>query len=72
MVFGTDMMINVALNLNVPIKLILPFKDKPSIIGLGDIVIPGVLVGWALKFDVDKAIEAWNQVKQKPETFPKP
>ena len=60
MVFKSDMMITVAKNLNVPIKLILPFKDKPSIIGLGDIVLPGVLVAWALKFDIDKALEDWK------------
>ena len=63
MVFKSDMMITVAKNLNVPIKLILPFKDKPSIIGLGDIVLPGVLVAWSLKFDIDKALEDWKTSK---------
>lgn len=71
MVFKSDMMLTVAKNLNVPIKLILPYKDKPSIIGLGDIVLPGVLVAWALKFDIDKALEDWRAAKTK-EPFTKP
>lgn len=53
MVFKSDMMVTVAKNLDAPIKLILPNKNKPSMIGLGDIVLPGILVAWALKFDVD-------------------
>ena len=54
MVFKSTMMITVATNLDVPIKLKMPNNDKFSILGLGDIVIPGVLVAWSLKFDTDK------------------
>jgi minor histocompatibility antigen H13 len=46
-------MITVAKNLDVPIKLKMPFLGKFSILGLGDIVVPGVLASWALKFDTD-------------------
>ena len=53
MVFKSSMMVSVATNLDAPIKLKIPNGDKMSILGLGDIVIPGVLVSWALKFDVD-------------------
>ena len=53
MVFKSSMMVTVATNLDAPIKLKIPNGDKMSILGLGDIVIPGVLVSWALKFDVD-------------------
>lgn len=64
MVFKSDMMVTVAKNLDAPIKLILPSKGKPSMIGLGDIVLPGILVAWSLKFDIDKAIEVWNSGKK--------
>lgn len=56
MVFKSDLMVTVAKNLDVPIKLSLPYKDKFSILGLGDIVVPGILVAWALKYDVDLAL----------------
>ena len=71
MVFKSDMMVTVAKNLDAPIKLILPSKDKPSMIGLGDIVLPGILVAWSLKFDIDKAINKWNE-GQKKEPFKRP
>lgn len=61
MVFKSDMMITVAKNLDVPVKLILPNENRPSIIGLGDIVLPGILVTWALKFDVNIALKKWNK-----------
>lgn len=71
MVFKSDMMVTVAKNLDAPIKLVLPNKDKPSMIGLGDIVLPGILVAWALKFDIDQALLKWREGSQK-EAFTKP
>jgi minor histocompatibility antigen H13 len=53
MVFKSSMMVTVATGLDVPIKLKIPNGDKFSILGLGDIVVPGVLVCWCLKYDVD-------------------
>ena len=49
-VFGTEVMVTVAKNFDAPIKLLFPqpgFDDsgvrlRPSMLGLGDIVIPGV------------------------------
>ena len=47
-VFGTDVMLTVAKGINAPIKLLFPKDysnpDKPqfSLLGLGDIVIPGI------------------------------
>ena len=64
MVFKSDLMVTVAKNLDIPIKLSLPYKDKFSILGLGDIVVPGILVAWALKFDVDNALEKFNEEKK--------
>lgn len=60
-VYGTDVMVTVAKSIDAPIKLFFPVnlfdKDpKFSMLGLGDIVIPGVFVALCLKFDVDKVI----------------
>lgn len=61
-VFGTDVMLTVAKGIDAPIKLLFP-KDysgeKPqySLLGLGDIVIPGVFVSLCLRFDFLKQID---------------
>jgi len=55
-VFGTDVMVTVATSFDAPIKLIFPRefateteKQKNSILGLGDIVIPGIFVALLLR-----------------------
>jgi minor histocompatibility antigen H13 len=55
-VFGTDVMLTVAKGIDAPIKLQFPVdysgeKPKFSILGLGDIVIPGIFVSLCLRFD---------------------
>jgi minor histocompatibility antigen H13 len=62
-VFGTDVMLTVAKGIDAPIKLMFP-KDYTkegkaafSILGLGDIVIPGIFVSLCLRFDFLKAIK---------------
>ena len=57
-VFGTDVMVTVAKSLDGPIKLMFPKVEGYgntisdfSIIGLGDIVIPGVFVALMLRYD---------------------
>lgn len=62
-VFGTDVMLTVAKSIDAPIKLMFPFNweaDPPkfSMLGLGDIVIPGVFVALCLKYDVDRQIKS--------------
>lgn len=66
-VFGTDVMLTVAKGIEGPIKLMFPKNystalDKPqySILGLGDIVIPGAFVSMCLRFDILKLV---NQEK---------
>jgi len=69
-VFGTDIMVTVAKNVDGPIKLLFPRKlqsglyppagdDKGdgefSLLGLGDIVIPGLFVALLLRFDYVRA-----------------
>jgi minor histocompatibility antigen H13 len=56
-VFGTDVMVTVAKNIDGPIKLLFPKnvvvegpKDL-SLLGLGDIVIPGIFVAMCLRYD---------------------
>lgn len=59
-VFGTDVMVTVAKSFEAPIKLVFPrniFADtyEFSMLGLGDIVIPGVFVALLLRFDYAQA-----------------
>ena len=62
MVFYTPMMVTVAKALDVPIKLVFPRPAVPgegidatrnhAMLGLGDIVLPGIMIGLALRFDL--------------------
>ncbi|KAF0691044.1 Aste57867_17656 [Aphanomyces stellatus] len=61
-VFGTDVMVTVATKFDGPIKLLFPRafatateKAKFSLLGLGDIVIPGIFVALLLRFDAVRA-----------------
>lgn len=59
-VFGTDVMVTVAKSFDAPIKLLFPkqlFAEELqfSMLGLGDIVIPGVFIALMLRFDVKMA-----------------
>ncbi|KXS94957.1 hypothetical protein AC579_7017 [Pseudocercospora musae] len=63
-VFFTPLMVTVAKSLDVPIKLVFPRPDSPpaapgeapkrsySMLGLGDIVLPGLMIALALRFDL--------------------
>jgi minor histocompatibility antigen H13 len=53
-VFGTDVMVTVAKNFEGPVKLLFPLALEPlktSLLGLGDVVLPGMLVAMCLRFD---------------------
>ncbi|KAJ3495347.1 hypothetical protein NLG97_g3460 [Lecanicillium saksenae] len=52
MVFYTPYMVTVATTLDVPIKLQFKAANRQSILGLGDIVIPGMFIAWALRADL--------------------
>lgn len=59
-VFGTNVMVTVAKNFDAPIKLLWPknifaSKYEFALLGLGDIVIPGIFVALCLRFDHEKA-----------------
>ena len=54
-VFGTDVMVTVAKGFDGPIKLLFPNpnpEERHSLLGLGDIVVPGIFVALMLRFDV--------------------
>jgi len=59
-VFGTDVMVSVAKSFDAPIKLIFPqdilenglYADKMALLGLGDIVIPGIFIALLLRYDL--------------------
>jgi len=61
-VFGTDVMVTVATSFEAPIKLLFPmdFLEKGlygknfAMLGLGDIVIPGIFIALLLRFDCSK------------------
>jgi len=60
-VFETEIMVTVAKSVDAPIKLLFPldlYEPEPefSMLGLGDIVIPGIFIALCLKYDVDKAL----------------
>ena len=83
-VFGTDIMVTVAKNVDGPIKLLFPRKlqqglyplsddDKGefSLLGLGDIVIPGLFVALLLRFDFVRA-GLKNSSQKLSQSFPMP
>lgn len=60
-VFFTPLMVTVATKLDIPAKLVFPrpsasdedpAKQAFSMLGLGDIVLPGMMIGFALRFDL--------------------
>mmetsp|Transcript_4621 Transcript_4621/g.13330 ORF Transcript_4621/g.13330 Transcript_4621/m.13330 type:complete len:413 (-) Transcript_4621:1487-2725(-) len=78
-VFGTDVMVTVAKNLNGPIKILFPRSLTPnedgnldlSLLGLGDIVIPGFFLSLLLRFDAHMAQMPTHKIDIHA-NFPKP
>jgi len=64
-VFGTDVMVTVAKSFDAPIKLLFPQctllwggeELRPSMLGLGDIVIPGIFIALLLRYDIWRNIQ---------------
>lgn len=52
MVFYTPFMIGVATQIDAPIKLSFKTSTRSSMLGLGDIVLPGIFICLALRFDL--------------------
>merc|ERR1712232_445043 len=79
-IFGTDVMVTVAQSLDSPIKLLFPRTLVPnidtgnidlSLVGLGDIVIPGFFLSLLLRFDAHNANISYFPVNIY-DSFPKP
>ncbi|KAL4984397.1 signal peptide peptidase-domain-containing protein [Aspergillus falconensis] len=76
-VYFTPLMVTVAKKLDVPIKLLFPRPPAPSeapgtvslaMLGLGDIIIPGMMVGLALRFDLYLYYKAKGMIKAQSES----
>lgn len=79
-VFGTEVMVSVAKNLDGPIKILFPRSLTPdpetgklelSLLGLGDIVIPGFFLALLLRFDAHMAGQPTTHTDYHAR-FPKP
>jgi len=79
-VFGTDVMVTVAKSIDGPIKILFPKSLTPdpetlkiplSLLGLGDIVIPGFFLALLLRFDAHNANVPYFPVDIH-QSFPKP
>ena len=73
-VFGTDVMLTVAKSIDAPIKILFPTDwsvDPPkfSLLGLGDIVIPGIFMAMCLRYDIMRSlnVKAVNALSEKGE-----
>ena len=61
-VYESDVMVTVAKNINLPLRLKFPYVGddgvswKFSMLGLGDIVLPGMLLSLCIKYDIDNCI----------------
>ncbi|KAF9452367.1 hypothetical protein P691DRAFT_722117 [Macrolepiota fuliginosa MF-IS2] len=75
-VFGTEVMVKVATSLDVPIKLLWPksltlaSEHGYTMLGLGDIVIPGTFIALALRYDHHRSLG--NASTPQTTAFPKP
>lgn len=80
-VFFTPLMVTVATQLEIPFKLLFPWPRRPtddptkralSMLGLGDVILPGMMIGFALRFDLylfylHKQIQRTNNYSKKTE-----
>ncbi|KAJ2354356.1 hypothetical protein GGF43_003270 [Coemansia sp. RSA 2618] len=72
-VFGTEVMVSVAKNFDAPIKVVFPKQLFPAdgrlqftMLGLGDIVVPGIFLALALRFDRHQFLARLGYDKDKP------
>ncbi|KAJ1646484.1 hypothetical protein LPJ64_002033 [Coemansia asiatica] len=72
-VFGTEVMVSVATKSEVPIKVVFPKALFPAdgafkmtMLGLGDIIVPGVFLSLCLRFDRHQFLSGLGYAKDKP------
>ncbi|KAG8880156.1 hypothetical protein FRB97_001045 [Tulasnella sp. 331] len=79
-VFGTDVMVSVATKADLPIKLLWPKSLHVTsmkefvVLGLGDVVIPGLFIALALRYDQERFLKSTSTPPTKRERtrFPAP
>ncbi|KAI5965384.1 uncharacterized protein KGF55_001605 [Candida pseudojiufengensis] len=73
-VFGTEIMMTVATKIDIPMKLYIPkiFDVGHSILGLGDIIIPGLFCSLSLRYDVANYYEKNKESFHHLTPYPKP
>lgn len=72
-VFGTEVMVSVAKNFDAPIKVVFPKELFPAdggklqftMLGLGDIVVPGIFLALCLRFDRKRYLARLGYSKEK-------
>ncbi len=75
-VYQSEVMVTVAKSIDLPMKIKFPFLDsitkevKFSMLGLGDIVLPGLLLSLCIKYDIDSFIVRNRGFKIEDLTFP--
>lgn len=63
-------MVTVAKSIDLPLKLQFPYLEKQSnvvkfsMLGLGDIVLPGMLLSLCIKYDIDSCILSQKKPKK--------
>ena len=63
-------MVTVAKSIDLPLKLQFPYFEKQgnfmkfSMLGLGDIVLPGMLLSLCIKYDIDSCILSQKKPKK--------
>uniref|UniRef100_A0A7S0NF84 Signal peptide peptidase n=1 Tax=Hanusia phi TaxID=3032 RepID=A0A7S0NF84_9CRYP len=74
-VFGTDVMVTVAKSFQAPIKLVFPrdwsapVGQQFSMLGLGDIVIPGLFIALLLRWDIARAVKQGKTITEGCKVF---
>ncbi|KAI5950237.1 hypothetical protein KGF54_005194 [Candida jiufengensis] len=73
-VFGTEIMMTVATKIDIPMILYIPkiFDVGHSILGLGDIIIPGLFCSLCLRYDVYRYYEQTKESFHHLTPYPKP
>ena len=61
-VFGSDVMMTVALGFESPMKILLPTDGGMAMLGIGDIIIPGLLVSFCMRIDFVRSMVAKSKL----------
>jgi len=61
-VFGSDVMMTVAVGFESPMKILLPAENGFGMLGIGDIIIPGLLVSFCMRIDFVRNMVAKSKI----------